>query len=236
MSNADNINEANGFRLVNEKSPYLILNYKNNGSVPTSYVFDNSARLHEWISYVGTSEDYIGTSEDAGCMPLGLWNDVSGESQNTAEGKDPDYVKFDKSLSRNCEYTINGTDDSFDTIDMYEYFNEHLKTYKKYLCDKLPNKIYLNDEIKEICEETCNNEKFVYTEGEDTYDWEWNPQDTDDFSIAQEKWETYKKNLNNDSKEQQLKYDKKLQYNSKKFEIYSLLIVIPIFLFILKKY
>ena len=112
--------------------------------------------------------------------------------------------------------------------------NEHLKTYKRFLCDKLPNKTYVNYDIKEICETAATNSN-TNQNIESNNIWSWNP-GTSDITFTYDQWETYKKDLNNDSREKQLKYDKKIQYNSKKFEIYSLLIVIPILLFILKKY
>lgn len=150
----------------------------------------------------------------ASCMPRNIFADISSGVN---------YIKITEDAS--C-------DDN--TINIYDYANEHLKTYKRFLCDKLPNKTYIDDEIKEICktaETSSSSDNIASNES-----WSWNPQATNNISFTYNEWETYKKNLNNDSREKQLKYDKKLQYNSKKFEIYSLLIVIPILLFILKKY
>lgn len=177
-----------------------IVNYPDSDYVPSSFFFDNQ------------DLDNI-FSSDTDCMLETLFNDISNTNTNIN-----DFV------------VITGDDDDgCNTINLYDYANEHLKTYKRFLCDKLPNKTYVDGDIKEICEtaETSSD----YNES-----WSWNPQGTSDISFTYEEWKTYKKDLNNDSREKQLKYDKKLQYNSKKFEIYSLLIVIPILLFILKKY
>lgn len=148
------------------------------------------------------------------CMSDSSFNDIS--NTNTRSN---DFVEITGDTS--CDNTIN----------LYDYANEHLKTYKRFLCDKLPNKTYVDGDIKEICETSEASSNNI-----NSNIWNWNPQGTSDISFTYEQWKTYKKDLNNDSREKQLKYDKKLQYNSKKFEIYSLLIVIPILLFILKKY
>jgi hypothetical protein len=154
---------------------------------------------------------YIQSKWNSGeCMPTELFDDIN---------HDTDYIQI--STDSNCT----------DSINLYDYANEHLKTYKRFLCDKLPNKTYIDGDIKEICETAEASSDNI-----DSNSWSWNPQGTSDISFTYEEWKTYKKDLNNDSREKQLKYDKKLQYNSKKFEIYSLLIVIPILLFILKKY
>lgn len=147
------------------------------------------------------------------CMPPDLFGDISNGVN---------YIE------------ITSDDTCTGTINIYDYANEHLKTYKRFLCDKLPNKTYVDPHIKTICETaeaSSDNDNITSNES-----WSWNPQGTSDITFTYDQWETYKKDLNNDSREKQLKYDKKLQYNSKKFEIYSLLIVILILLFILKKY
>jgi hypothetical protein len=156
------------------------------------------------------------SSDTDDCMLDSSFNDISNTNTHSN-----DFVE------------ITGDTGCNNTINLYDYANEHLKTYKRFLCDKLPNKTYVDGDIKEICEtaEASSDNNIDYNES-----WSWNPQGTSDISFTYEEWKNYKKDLNNDSREKQLKYDKKLQYNSKKFEIYSLLIVIPILLFILKKY
>jgi len=160
--------------------------------------------------------DYI-LSDENGCMFESSFNDISNTTTNS-----DDFLVITSDTS--CNSTIN----------LYDYANEHLKTYKRFLCDKLPNKTYVDDDIKEICETAATNSN-TNQNIESNNIWSWNP-GTSDITFTYDQWETYKKDLNNDSREKQLKYDKKIQYNSKKFEIYSLLIVIPILLFILKKY
>ena len=178
-----------------------IVNYPDSDCVPSSFFFDNP---------------YYRVSSDAdGCMLESSFNDIS--NSNTTTYID-DFLEITSNTS--CNNTIN----------IYDYANEHLKTYKRFLCDKLPNKTHVDSDIKDICE-TAETTSYINSNS-----WSWNPQGTSDISFTYEEWKTYKKDLNNDSREKQLKYDKKLQYNSKKFEIYSLLVVIPILLFILKKY
>lgn len=190
-----------------DTDPLTIVNYPDSDCVPSSLFFEHAAHIQNYYDTNSCMSDYI-------------YNRI--QSNN-----DTDDTKFVKIIADN---------DCSGTINFYDYMNEHLKTYKRFLCDKLPNKTYVDDDIKEICETAATNSN---TNLNIVSIWSWNPQGTDgtsDISFTYEEWKTYKKNLNNDSREKQLKYDKKLQYNSKKFEIYSLLIVIPILLFILKKY
>ena len=163
-------------------------------------------------------------TDEKKCMQEYTYNIIT--ENNATDNDNTKFVKINEPTD---------SDDCSGTIDFYDYANEHLKTYKRFLCDKLPNKTHANDYIKEICEtaEASSSDTDNITSNES---WSWNPRGTSDILFTYEQWETYKKDLNNDSREKQLKYDKKLQYNSKKFEIYSLLIVIPILLFILKKY
>jgi len=175
---------------------------------------------------------------DSDCVPSSLFFDYQAYTQYTFNSSDCMPNNLFNDISNGVNYikiTSDGDGEPCSgTIDFYDYANEHLKTYKRFLCDKLPNKTHVDVDIKEICETaeaSSDNDNITSNES-----WSWNPQGTSDISFTYEEWKTIKKNLNNDSREKQLKYDKKLQYNSKKFEIYSLLIVIPILLFILKKY
>jgi len=183
--------------------------------------------------------DKIGLSivnyPDSDCVPSSLFFEYQAYIKSTWDSEDCMPRDLFAYIKKGVDYIKITEDDSCnDTINFYDYANEHLKTYKRYLCDKLPNKTYIDDDIKEICEtaETSSSSDNIAS----NESWSWNPQGTSAISFTYEEWKTYKKDLNNDSREKQLKYDKKLQYNSKKFEIYSLLIVIPILLFILKKY
>ena len=167
-------------------------------------------------SFFFDNPDYTLSSYEDDCMFESSFNDISNTTTNS-----DDFLVITSDI--NCNNTIN----------LYDYANEHLKTYKRFLCDKLPNKTYVDGDIKEICETAEVSSDNNNIDSNET--WSWNP-GTSDITFTYDQWETYKKDLNNDSREKQLKYDKKIQYNSKKFEIYSLLIVIPILLFILKKY
>lgn len=183
----------------------IIVNYPDSDYVPSSSFFDNP-------EYIDDLDNIF--SSDTDCMLVSSFNDIS--NTNTRSN---DFVEITGDTS--CDNTIN----------LYDYANEHLKTYKRFLCDKLPNKTHVDSDIKDICKTAETSSDNINSNS-----WSWNPQGTSDISFTYEEWKTYKKDLNNDSREKQLKYDKKLQYNSKKFEIYSLLVVIPILLFILKKY
>jgi len=175
---------------------------------------------------------------ESDCVPSSVFFDYAAHIQNNYDTNScmSDYIY--NLIQANNDDTkfvkIIADDDCNGTINFYDYMNEHLKTYKRFLCDKLPNKTYVNDDIKGICETAATNSNTNQNIGSNNI-WSWNPGKSD-ITFTYDQWETYKKDLNNDSREKQLKYDKKIQYNSKKFEIYSLLIVIPILLFILKKY